>query len=112
MPFASQSIERPPEPVNPLATTLLGTTPAVPAPNLPQLVDSEEISEVGSVPLVNDPKLGWETAVKLSAPSDGSHTRLESDPVDYRIRSNATWIVLAIMLMVAIVAVLLTIIET
>jgi hypothetical protein len=81
---------------------------------LPQLVANDEISQissVGSTPLVNDPKLGWETAVKLIAP-DGGHTRLASDPVDFRLRSNATWIVLAILFALAVVVLVVAMLES
>jgi hypothetical protein len=118
LPFASPVADRagaPPtaessRPSNPhLAMTIIGPPPAT-APHgseLPRLVASDEISQVsdiGARPLVNDPKLGWETAVKLVAP-DGGHTRLASEPVDLRLRSGATWIVLAIMFALAVVVV-------
>jgi eukaryotic-like serine/threonine-protein kinase len=129
LPFASPSTERaaavpPAEPARPsnphLAATIIGSppiTPSAPTPvhksgALPQLVPPDEISEIGSVPLVNDPKLGWETAVKLTAPNDGSHTRLESEPVEIRIRSNAVWFVVAIMIALAILAVIIAILES
>jgi eukaryotic-like serine/threonine-protein kinase len=104
-----------------LAATIIGPAPIVTAPaptplhnsgGLPQLVQSEEISDVGAMPLVSDPKLGWETAVKLTAPNDGSHTRLESGVVDVRIRSNALWIVLVIMIVLAVAAVVIAILAT
>jgi serine/threonine protein kinase len=104
-----------------LAATIVGPVPLTTSPpavsGLPQLVANDEISQisqisqVGSKPLVNDPKLGWETAVKRVAP-DGGHTRLASDPVDFRLRSNATWIVLAILLALAIAVVVVAILET
>jgi serine/threonine protein kinase len=123
LPFATPSAAAPAEPGRTssphLAATIVGSTPIAPiAPTpahnsgLPQLVQSEDISEVGSVPLVNDPKLGWETAVKLVAANDGSHTRIESEPVDYRIRSNAMWFVVAIMIALAILAVIIAILES
>jgi hypothetical protein len=106
-----------------LTATIIGpvplTTPPPAVSGLPQLVANDEISQisqisrisqVGSKPLVNDPKLGWETAVKLVAP-DGGHTRLASEPADYRLRSSATWIVLAIMLALAVVVVVVAVLE-
>jgi eukaryotic-like serine/threonine-protein kinase len=100
-----------------LSATIIGPVPlTVPPPamsGLPQLVANDEISQissVGSTPLVNDPKLGWETAVKLIAP-DGGHTRL-ADPVDFRLRSNATWIVLAIMFALAVVVIVVAMLES
>jgi serine/threonine protein kinase len=107
-----------------LATTIVAPAPPVALPRanspsgLPQLVVNDEVSQVGSTPvsqvgskpLVNDPKLGWETAVKLVAP-DGGHTRLASEPTDYRLRSNAVWIVLAVMLALAVVIVVVAVLE-
>ena len=85
--------------------TLIGPPmPAAPMPaqgELPRLVANEDISEVGAHPLFSDPKLGWETSVRLVAPSDGSHTRLPSEPNDYRIRSSR-WIVYAILLLIGV----------
>jgi hypothetical protein len=122
LPFASQHLDRTPPPAlvddtrpsNPaLSATLLGpAVPAVTAPppgaGLPRLVANEDLSEVGAAPLVDDPKLGWDTFVAPIAPSDGGHTRLPSEPNDYRIRSNTKWIMLVIVLVlggaVAVVA--------
>lgn len=81
--------------------------PAPTESGLPRLVPNEDISiisEVGAQPLVNDPKLGWDTAVRLIAPNDGGHTRLPSDPGDYRIRSNTKWVVLLILLVLGVAA--------
>jgi serine/threonine-protein kinase len=106
-----------------LATTIVAPTPplntrAHSPSGLPQLVVNDEISQVGvtplsqvgSAPLVNDPKLGWETAVKLVAP-DGGHTRLASDPANYKLRSNAVWIVLAVIAALAIIVVVVAVLE-
>ena len=96
-------------PLNPsLATTLIGPVapsllPATPT-SLPRLVASEEISDVGAQPLVSDPKLGWQTSVRLIAPNDGGHTRLPSDPEEFRIRSNTKWVVLSILIVLGIAA--------
>ena len=112
LPFASQHPDRTPPPAlldedrpsDPaLSSTLLG--PAVPAMTgpplgggLPRLVANEDFSEVGAAPLVDDPKLGWDTFVAPVAPHDGGHTRLPSEPSDYRIRSNTKWVMLLILL--------------
>lgn len=75
----------------------------IPAPtmgDLPRLVPNEDISEVGAQPLVNDPKLGWNTSVRLHAPNGGSHTRLSNDSASYRIRSNTKWAFLAIVVVI------------
>jgi hypothetical protein len=101
-----------------LAATIVGPVPPLHPPpttasGLPQLVANDEISQissVGSTPLVNDPKLGWETAVKLVAP-DGGHTRLASDPVEVRLRSRAMWIILAVLFLLAIGVILVAILE-
>ena len=96
-------------PGNPaFSTTLVGPvapaiSPATPT-SLPRLVANEEISEVGAQPLVNDPKLGWETSVRFVAPNDGGHTRLPSEPKDFRIRSNTKWVVLSILIVLGIAA--------
>jgi serine/threonine-protein kinase len=86
--------------------------PPASASGLPSLVSSDDISEIGARPLVTDPKLGWATSVQLMAPSDGGHTRLPSDVVDYRIRSSAKWWLLAVVLLLAVVALLAVIAET
>jgi eukaryotic-like serine/threonine-protein kinase len=100
-----------------LAATIIGPVPVVsshpPLTNsgLPPLVASDEISQIGAKPLVTDPKLGWETSVRLTAPNDGGHTRLARDPIDvtdYRIRSNAFWVAIGALLVI-VVAVLIVI---
>jgi eukaryotic-like serine/threonine-protein kinase len=122
LPFASQPMDRTPPPVLPapvdqsnpaLAMTLVAQVPSSVKPmpslppdgGLPRLVANEDISEVGSTPLVNDPKLGWQTSVKHNAASDGSHTRLPSEPNAYRIQSNTKWLMLAILLVLVVAAV-------
>jgi hypothetical protein len=71
-------------------------------PNNPPLIPSQEISDVGARPLVDDPKLGWQTDVanQLQNPG-GSSTRLQSDPAadNFRIKSNTGWILLAVFLL-------------
>jgi hypothetical protein len=88
-------------------------SPAVPmAPSgLPALV-SDDISQVGARPLVTDPKLGWNTSIQVQAPNDGSSTRMVSDQVDFRIRSNARWVFFAVLLALVVIAMLIAIIET
>jgi hypothetical protein len=78
---------------------------------LPALV-SDEVSQVGSRPLVTDPKLGWSTSVKLSPPNDGSHTRLQSDQVNVRLQSNTRWVVLSVVLVLVVAALVVLILET
>jgi hypothetical protein len=90
------------------------TVPVVLAPSgLPKLTaSSDDISQVGSRPLVTDPKLGWSTSVKLMAPNDGSSTRLLSEQVDIRIRSNTGWVIVAILLVLLVAAMVVVIVET
>ncbi len=78
---------------------------------LPALV-ADEVSQVGSRPLVTDPKLGWSTSVKLTTPHDGSHTRLQSDQVNVRLQSNTRWVILAIALVLVVAALIVLILET
>jgi serine/threonine-protein kinase len=110
-------------PTNPnLAATIIGPVPVVLPPpvsatgsGLPPLVANDDISEVGARPLVTDPKLGWETHVKMVAPNDGSHTRLAHDPADvadYRIKSNVLWVVVSMIVVLAIAAVIVLILKT
>jgi serine/threonine protein kinase len=100
------------EPINPATKTMPGAgpqmmmAPQMPPPvypaNNPPLIPSQEISEVGARPLVDDPKLGWSTnpANQLQNPSGGS-TRLSSDVSqdNVRIKSNTGWILLAVFLL-------------
>jgi hypothetical protein len=78
---------------------------------LPTLV-ADEPSQAGARPLVTDPKLGWNTSIKLSAANDGSSTRLASDVINYKIHSNTRWVVLAIVLVMVVIALVILIIET
>jgi hypothetical protein len=78
---------------------------------LPSLV-TDEPSHIGSRPLVTDPKLGWSTSVKLTAPNDGSHTRLQSGQVNVRLQSNTRWVVLSFALVLVVVALVVLILET
>ena len=95
-----QSIETPPPPIR--------RTPPVSFPaaavDSPQtfLAPEGEISEIGAKPLIEDPKLGWETSPEMKkltplAPSAG--TRLSTQATeDYKIRSGRRWLVVAILL--------------
>ncbi len=104
-----------PAPVGPTPTGSI-PLPSVAMPlapsGLPALVVNDDISQAGAKPLVTDPKLGWNTSVRLTAPNDGSHTRLASDANEFRIRSNAKWVVLAIVLALVVVALVALIIGT
>jgi hypothetical protein len=80
---------------------------------LPALVpDDVGLTGTGSRSLVTDPKLGWSTSVKLTAPNDGSHTRLQSGQVNVRLQSNTRWVVLSVVLVVIVVALIVLILET
>jgi hypothetical protein len=78
---------------------------------LPALV-TDEVSHIGSRPLVTDPKLGWSTSVKLTAANDGSHTRLQSGQVNVRLQSNTRWVVLSFTLVLVVAALVVLILET
>ncbi len=60
----------------------------------------DEVSNVGATPLVDDPKLGWQTNVgnQLQNQPRGGATRVGSEVADYRIKSNTGWILLALFL--------------
>jgi hypothetical protein len=60
-------------------------------------------SEPGARPLVDDPKLGWETspANRLMAQERPVGTRLPSEQ-DYRLGSSARWLVLAIVIVLGV----------
>jgi eukaryotic-like serine/threonine-protein kinase len=103
-----------------LAMTLIGPGPmtsqlaAAPAPTssgLPALVAHDDISQIGARSLVTDPKLGWETTLHQAAATDGSHTRVESEVVDYRIPSNARWWALSVILLVFVVVMIVMIVQ-
>ncbi|HET7502473.1 MAG TPA: protein kinase [Kofleriaceae bacterium] len=108
-----------------LAATIIGPVPVVLPPQpqpppvtgsgLPALVPNEDLSDAGARPLVTDPKLGWETHVQLATPSNGGHTRLAQDPsemTDYRIRSNALWVVISVLLALVVATMIILVIET
>ncbi|HEX3483105.1 MAG TPA: protein kinase [Kofleriaceae bacterium] len=79
---------------------------------LPSLVNDELSSHTGSRSLVTDPKLGWSTSVKLTAPNDGSHTRLQSGQVNVKLQSNTRWVVLSFALVLVVAALVVLILET
>jgi eukaryotic-like serine/threonine-protein kinase len=89
--------------------TFQGAPPTV-RPNTPVgrhvLAPADEISEVGGQPLVNDPKLGWETGLnKLQGPgAAGRGTRLPSEMADseYKIDSGQGWLIVAIVILLAV----------
>jgi hypothetical protein len=78
---------------------------------LPALVAHDDISQIGARPRVTDPKLGWETSLHHAAANDGSHTRMASDVVDYRIRSNARWWAVSVLLMLFVIVMIVLIVQ-
>ena len=105
-------------PLPPLGT--VATAPA--APQLPAtqplspvaaLAETGPISEVGAAPLVDDPKLGWDTSVsnRLQA---GAGTRLasevaESAAADWRIQSSRRWLLFAALLIASVAAAIIVV---
>jgi len=88
--------------------TLTGTPPPNRMPPQPQqqpgrlITQLDEVSNAGATPLVDDPKLGWQTNVGnqlQNQPRGGGATRLKSEVADYRIKSNTGWILLALLLL-------------
>jgi hypothetical protein len=116
-------VAAPSRPSNPnLAMTLLGPVPLSPAQiaaaappakpiSIPALIAQDDISQIGARPLVTDPKLGWETSVQHMAATGGGHTRLASDVVDDRIRSNGRWWLVAVFLIAFVVAMIVMIVQ-
>jgi hypothetical protein len=89
----------------------LGVPQTPPTSAAQPLIPNQEISEVGAQPLV-DEKLGWSTNVgNRLQPQQGSGQRLGSELADYKIKSNAGWILLAVLLVLgaagAVVAILM-----
>jgi hypothetical protein len=76
---------------------------------MPRFVASEDASQLGAQSLVTDSRLGWDLNVRIVAPHDGSHTRLSSEPRDFRIRSSVRWVLLALVLALG-VAIVLTVV--
>jgi len=77
-------------------------------PTLRSLVGagSEDVSELGAQPLVDDPKLGWETSLGQDPiPRERQvGTRLESEGAEMSLRSNVWWLVLALMIVLGVAA--------
>ena len=102
-----------------VAMTLIGTVPMTSqlaaahaaATGIPSLVSEDDISQIGARPLVTDPKLGWETTLHHAAANDGSHTRMASDVVDYRIGSNTRWWVLSVLLLVFVAVMIVIVVQ-
>jgi serine/threonine-protein kinase len=113
-PMPMPPVTMPPATIPPMAMPM-PAGPSAPVPLAPSglpTLGTDDISQVGAQPLVSDPRLGWNTSVQLSAPTDGSATRLASEQVDVRIQSNTRWVILAILLGLVVVAMLILIIET
>jgi serine/threonine protein kinase len=85
--------------------TFQGAPPAIRPTPVAKHVLSEEISEVGATPLV-DEKLGWDTGVsKLQQPQPQARgTRLSSDlsEADYKIEAGNGWLIVAIVVLLAV----------
>jgi len=96
-----------PIPPGPTHSTLMGTGPAQlggrPSPLPPnersgsRRIEPEPKSEPGARPLVDDPKLGWDTAVQRSI-APGTGARIETNPAadQYKVRGNRRWLWVAI----------------
>jgi len=116
--IAQPDARTPPPRLEPISTpTLRGQGPVIQAPLRPtplpmkvpgatppvQILVPEE-SDPGARPLVEDPKLGWDTSpsnrLMVQAPPAG--TRLASDPQDYKLGSSTKWLVLAILLVLGV----------
>jgi serine/threonine-protein kinase len=73
-------------------------------PQVQPLVPEE--SNPGARPLVDDPKLGWETSPSNRLMSHGAPpaagTRLPSEPRDYRIGSSQRWLLIAVLLVLGV----------
>ncbi|HEX7838237.1 MAG TPA: protein kinase [Kofleriaceae bacterium] len=113
-PMPMPPVTMPPATIPPMAMPV-PAGPSAPVPLAPSglpTLGTDDISQIGATPLVSDPQLGWNTSVQLSAPTDGSATRLASEQIDFRIQSNTRWVILAILLALVVVAMLILIIET
>jgi len=84
-----------------------------PYPHTPQrgfTIPGDELSNHGAAPLVNDPNLGWNPQFQRAKGSDaGGATRLQSDLVDYNIRSRSGWIIGLVVLVLVTVGIIATI---
>jgi hypothetical protein len=104
-----------------------GSTPPAPMPLVPappafmpapvpgsgsiRLPPLDDVSELGAKPLLDDPKLGWETLpgnrlVPQQPPQQDRPigTRLASEGTDYKIKSNVWWLVLALVIVLGVTA--------
>ena len=94
----------PPEDLDtPMAThSFHGAPPIVHPMHRQRMITPSEPSEVGAKPLVDDMKLGWDTGIK---PQQGmirpAGTRLPSELASYTIESGHSWLVVAIVILVA-----------
>jgi hypothetical protein len=115
MPTPAGAMAMPPgAPVPVLPPGAVTIVPMAPS-GLPKLVSSSDDvdpSQIGARPLVTDPKLGWSTSVKVPPPIDGNYTRLASEQVDFRIKSNTRWVFLAVGLVLIVVVLVILIITT
>jgi eukaryotic-like serine/threonine-protein kinase len=78
---------------------------SIPLPSL------DDMSELGAKPLLDDPKLGWETSPgsRMLPQQPSQHdqpigTRLASEGSDYKIKSNVWWLVLALVIVLGVTA--------
>ncbi len=74
----------------------------------------DELGDAGAQPLVDDPKLGWETAPANRRIQDelAAGTRLPSEGVDYRLSSNVWWLVLALVIVLGVAAAVVVIVTS
>jgi hypothetical protein len=72
----------------------------------------DEIGELGAMPLVDDPRLGWETSPASSMHSQerALGTRLPSEGSEYRLTSNIWWLVLALVIVLGVAAAVVVIV--
>ncbi len=73
---------------------------------MPELAAPDEGSDLGAQPLVDDPKLGWETSLqdRSRLPDQPAGTRLPSEGEGSRRGSNAWWLVLALVIVLGVAA--------
>jgi serine/threonine-protein kinase len=94
--------------LTPAAMAAMGTPIAplpVSRPRIPPPDEADEISELGAQPLVDDPKLGWETSPgnRLLQQDRPAGTRLASEP-SYKISASKWWLALALVLVLSVAA--------
>ena len=81
--------------------TLMGAPPPT-RPSGQPLIPLDEISEVGAAPLVDDPKLGWDTGVNRILSARAGATRLSSEVSESERKPGNGWLILAILLLVGV----------